>query len=272
MSSRDFKMLPAPTFHQDPVVEPPLAVRAGQPPAPSAPPQTESEEATAVDFKVLYRVLVAYQKGARWWLNRDRVVVLRQWARILIKAFDLRVKDAVFAGVPLIKIEPMNVRSLGAYRAAADGYAIEGTIVFNEERLGDLPIYVQVALLLKFLLCAARHQAGGNGSFDKECRERMKAMGLAISEDGVITIAEGGSFRRLLEAAGIEFPAASEVPPPVRKGRTTLQVWSCTCQRCRVGTKAFFAHCPQCGQPFRIGDHVGKRFVDMDATTELART
>jgi hypothetical protein len=130
-----------------------------------------------------------------------------------------------------------------------------------------------VALLLKFLLCAARHQEGGDGSFDKKCRERMKAMGLTITEQGVITIAEGGAFSRLLEAAGIEVPIGSEAfPRPDRKGRTTLQVWSCTCQRCRVGTKAFFAICPQCGEPFRIGDHVGKRFVKTDGPTDLART
>jgi hypothetical protein len=206
-------------------------------------------------------MLVEYQKGACWWLNRDLVMVLRRWAWILIKAFGLRVKDAVYAGVPLIKVEPMPVRTLGGYRAAADGYAIEGTIVFNQERLKELPIYMQVALLLKFLLCAARHQAGGDGRFDRQCRQQMKAMGLTITEQGAITIAEGGPFRRLMHAAGIEVPVASAIPRPGRAGKTTLRVWSCTCQRCRVGTKEFFATCPQCGEPFRPGDHVGTRFI-----------
>lgn len=188
--------------------------------------------------------------------------MLRRWEAIFIKAFDLRVKDATYMMMPLIRIEPINVKTIGTYRAEADGFAIIGVIVFNEERLHDLPVFLKLALLLKLLLCARRHQQkGGDGGFDRECRERMKAMGLTITEKGAITIDEGGPFRRILEAGGIEVPVASAFPRPARKGKTTNCLWSCTCQKCRVGTKDFFAVCSECGEPFRLGDHVGKRFA-----------
>src|SRR5262249_13275868 len=157
-------------------------------------------------------------------------------------------------------IEPMNVKTIGTYRANADGYAIIGAIAFNQERLADLPDFMKLAMLLKLLLCAWRHQMGGDGTFDRKCRERMKAMGLVITEKGAIRIGDNGLFRRLLMAWGIDVPVASVFPQPARKGKATNQLWSCTCQKCRVGTKEFFAVCPQCHEPFRLGNHVGKRF------------
>lgn len=89
----------------------------------------------------------------------------------------------------------------------------------------------------------------------------MKANGLAITEKGKITITPDGAFRRILESENIEVPVASVFPEPDRIGKTTLPVWSCTCQRCRVGTREFFVVCTKCNEPFRPGDHVGKRFV-----------
>ena len=54
---------------------------------------------------------------------------------MFIKEFALLVKDGQFLPMPLVKIEPLNVRVISAYRAEPDGYALAGAIVFNEKRL-----------------------------------------------------------------------------------------------------------------------------------------
>lgn len=239
-------------------------------------PQAVREASGESDFKNgrgpgVYQAIVKHQRDADWWANHDDLEMLRDAVSPFIKEFNLRVKDAVYMSVPLIRIERMNVRTMGAYRAEADGYAITGTIALNEERLRSLPDFMKLAVLTKMILCAWRHQSGGKGDFDRQCRERMKAMGLVINEKGAITIEKGGPFHRLLQKRGIDVPVASVLPKPARKGKTTLQLWSCTCQKCRVGTKEFFALCPMCSEPFRLGDHVGKRFVKTgDPASEIA--
>lgn len=95
----------------------------------------------------------------------------------------------------------------------------------------------------------------------------MKSKGLIVTEKGKITIADDMPFRQVLEGKGVTVPAASEFIRPERRGKSTIRLWSCTCQKARVGTREFFAVCPQCNEPFRLGDHVGKRFVE---TGELA--
>lgn len=262
MGSEHFKMLPAPLEHA--AIQRSSDARNGETPATSPAPQAESQGAGESDFKTrigVYEAIVRHQLDADWWANHDDLEMLRKWGRFFIEAFDLRVKDAAYMGMPLIRIEAMNVKTIAAYHAPADGYAIIGSIRFNEERLRTLPVFMKLVLLLKCLLCAWQHQKGGDGTFDRECRERMKAVGLVITEKGRITIADDGPFRRLLDAAGIEVPVASVFPRPDRKGKTTSRLWSCTCQRCRVGTSEFLAVCTECREPFRLGDHVGKRFV-----------
>jgi hypothetical protein len=246
----DFKMLPKPDARQHPALRPA--------------PRVDDKGAEESDFKnwpLVYRAIVEHQRSADWWTNHDDLEMLRQWGGLFIKAFDLRVKDSAYMAMPLIRIEPMNVRTIGIYRPEPDGYAIIGTIALNAERLSALPDFMKLVVLLKLLLCAWQHQSGGDGTFNRECRERMKAMGLVVTEEGAITIDENGPFRRLLAEFGIEVPVASVFPRPCRKGKTTNRLWSCTCQKVRVGTREFFAVCTQCNEPFRLGDYVGKRFV-----------
>jgi hypothetical protein len=238
-------------------------------------PQSAGGGSKDGDFKTrwpsVYQAIIDHQRDAEGWAYRDDVQWLRSWGHLFIKAFDLRVKDAEFMSVPLIRIERMNVKTTGTFHPKADGYAITSTIAINQERLPNLEPYQKLVLLLKYLLCAWQHRMGGNGSFSRECRDRMKAMGLTITERGEVTIDEDGPFRQLLGYFGVAVPLASEFPQPERKGRSTNLLWSCTCQKCRVGTKVFSAVCPQCNEPFRLGDHVGKRFVKMSGSTELDR-
>lgn len=264
---RDFKgqrMLPAPAAFLQPAGTATRNVGSDRLAATGPASRDDGRSERSSDFKGwpgVYRAIVEHQRDADWWANHDDLEMQRHFGHLFIKAFNLIVKEAAYMAMPLIRIERMNVRTMGAYRPEADGYAIAGSISLNEERLRNLPVFQKLIILVKPLLCAWRHQNGGNGGFDREARERMKAMGLIITENGSITIDEHGPFRELLEMCGIEVPAVSEIPRPRRAGKTTLRVWSCTCQRCRVGTKEFFATCPQCGEPFRLGDFVGQRFV-----------
>ena len=264
---RDFKgqrMLPAPAAFLQAAGGATSDGGSGRLAAPGPASRDDQRGERRSDFKGwpgVYRAIVEHQRDADWWANHDDLEMQRHFGPLFIKAFNLIVKDAAYMAMPLIRIERMNVRTMGAYRPEADGYAIIGSIALNEERLRNLPVFQKLVILVKPLLCAWRHQNGGDGSFDREARERMRAMGLIITENGSITIDEHGPFCQLLEMCGIEAPAASVFPPPKRAGKTTLRVWSCTCQRCRVGTKEFFATCPHCGEPFRPGDFVGHRFV-----------
>jgi hypothetical protein len=267
MAQDHFKMLPAPRDRS--ASQATSDARTGGTLAPSLTPQVDGRGAEGSDFKtwvLVYQAIVEHQRGADWWTNCDDLKMLRDCGGIFIKAFDLRVKDAKYMAMPLIRIEPMNVKTIGTYRAGADGYAIVGSIAFNQERLLNLPVFLKLVLLLKCLLCAWQHQKGGDGTFDRTCRESMKAMGLVVTAKGAITIDGDGPFRRVLEALGIEVPVASVFPRPDRNGKTTNRLWSCTCQKCRVGTNEFFAVCPQCGEAFRLGDHVGKRFVTTESS------
>ncbi len=210
------------------------------------------------DFKMptLYNVIVEHQKSADWWENRDWLELFRAGSELLIKRLNIRVKDTVYLGIPLIKIERLNIKTVGGYRPEPDGYAILGTVCFNESRLGLMPDHVWLAYLLKFLLCAWRHQSGGKGDFDRECRERMKSHGVFIDASGRVLIEAGGDFEAFWTEKGLTVPGEAVAPPP-RKGKATLKLWSCRCQKTRVGTKEFFANCPICGFAFELGDHVG---------------
>lgn len=270
MGHEHFKMLPAPREHA--AIQRASDARGGEAPATRPGRRAEDEGDGESDFKTrvgVYEAIVRHQRGANWWANCDDLKLLRKWGGFFIRAFDLRVKDTVSMGMPLVRIEPMNVKTIGAYHPEPDGYAIIGSLGFNEERLRTLPVFMKLVLLLKCLLCAWRHQKGGDGDFDRECRGRMKSLGLIVTEKGAITIDADGPFHQLLEAAGIEVPVASVFPRPERTGKTTSRLWSCTCQRCRVGTSTFLAVCTACGEPFRLGDHVGKRFVRSDSLVRL---
>jgi hypothetical protein len=223
----------------------------------------------------LIRALVENQKDAPWWEPRADLMNLRTMGAKLIHRLDLRENDevsheldlwakdkgSVTLALPLVKIEKMNIRTLADYRPQADGYAIAGTIVINEERLRLLDPVMKWVLMLVMLIRVRQHLRGGDGRLDREGRALLKSKGVVVPERGKITITKDGAFRRLLESEGIEAPVTSEFKRPERKGKTTLQLWSCTCQKCRVGTKVFLATCTQCNQPFRPDDHVGKRFV-----------
>jgi hypothetical protein len=249
---------------QQPPIEPPAdAVSSGTTPA-NRVPEVDSRPLIDGVFKTpsfVIRTIVENQKNATCWEHSDSIAWIRGKCVALVNELDLRVKDAEKVGTPLIKIERMNIRTLANYLPYADGYGIPGTIVLNEERFPELEPFVQLTVLLVTLFRVRNHGLGGDGRFDREAREKMQEKGLVVTQKGKIKVAEDGAFRKFLERRGIEVPAEPKLPQQERQGRTTLQQWSCTCQSCRVGTRDFIVVCPVCNEPFRPGDHIGKRLV-----------
>ena len=88
----------------------------------------------------IYQAIVDHQR------NADGGPTATSWSgcgtgdRSFIKEFALLVKDGQFLPMPLVKIEPLNVRVISTYRAEPDGYALAGAIVFNEKRLRASPM------------------------------------------------------------------------------------------------------------------------------------
>ena len=248
----DFKMRPVPR----PSLRPRSLAHPDQSPKPSRPHREKGVE----HFKTppLYQAIVAHQRSADWWANHDELVWLRAWARTFIKEFGINVRDAHYLSVPLIKIEPMNVKTLGAFQIDPDGYAIKEAIVLNEKRLKGLPDYMKLALLMKMLIDAWQQQRCPDDLFDEQGRKGFQELGLTVTAEG-ITIAQGGRFRELLRREKIETPAGEiPWPKPEQMGKSTNSLWSCLCQKVRVGTSTFEAVCLRCHTEFRQGDHVVK--------------
>jgi hypothetical protein len=216
----------------------------------------EPQTTEAVKTLPVYQAITEHQRGAEWWAYHDDLVKLRDWGLKLIKEFAIKVKDGEYLSPPLIKIEPMNIRTFGTYRIEADGYAIKGAIVLNSKRLPGLDDHMKLGLLMKLLLDAWEQQRCRDDLFAEQCRKGFQKFGLTVTEDG-ITIEKGGRFREWLGRNGIE-PPAGEIPwpEPKQEGRSTNKLWSCLCQRVRVGTSDFEAICPRCQTEFQPGDHV----------------
>jgi hypothetical protein len=251
---RDFKMRPELIPAAQAAREPQTHARADQLPKPRRP----HREAGVEDFKTppLYQAIVEHQRSADWWANHDELVWLRAWGRTFIKEFGIKVRDGHYLSVPLIKIEPMNVKTLGAFQIEPDGYAIKEAVVLNEKRLKGLPVYMKLALLMKMLIDVWQRQRCPDDLFDEQGRKGFQELGLTVTDEG-ITIAQGGRFRELLRRNKIKTPAGEiPWPKPEQDGKSTNRLWSCLCQKVRVGTRSFEAECLRCHTEFRPGDHV----------------
>ena len=203
----------------------------------------------------IYQALVEYQRNAGWWAHRDELEWLRDWGQTFIKEFSIKIKDGQFLPMPLVKIEPLDVRVTCTYRAEPDGYALAGAIVFNEKRL-DAPDATKLALLLTMLLRAWQHQRCPDDLFVSQCHEGFMRVGLKVTKTG-ITIESGGRFEQLLRKHQIEIPA-NEIPWP-KAQQAGDKLYSCRCQKVRVRTATFFeATCSRCHAQFQPGNHVAR--------------
>ena len=232
-----------------------------QTPEPSRDQQWEPDggEAFKTPLLPVYRAIVEYQRGADWWANRDELEWLQNWGHLFIREFSLKIKDAELLPMPLVKIEPLNIKTICSYQKRADGYGLKGVGIFNEKRLKDVPAYMKLGMLLKMLFRAWEDQRCRDTLFENERRQRWKELGLSITRTS-ITIKAGRRFHELLTAHQIEIPAGEiRLPKPKQRGRSTLKHWYCPChQNAWVGAKTFEVRCLRCHQEFRPEDHLAK--------------
>lgn len=209
------------------------------------------------NFKMqpIYQAIVAHQRGADGWANHEKLLWLREWGHRFIKELGLKNKDGEYLGMPLVKVEPLNIKTVCCYRQTPDGYALTGTIVANEKRLGDEPDFETLTHLLRALLDAWRHQHCPDQVFEQECLERLKGLGIRISKR-LTTIEKGRRFEQLLRKRGVKIPEDQTRTPKLPQGRSTNMLWSCFCQKVRVGRGSFEAWCPRCKSYFQPGDGV----------------
>ncbi len=204
----------------------------------------------------IYQALVEHQRNAEWWPHREELEWLRDWGQMFIKEFSLKIKDGQYLPMPLIKIEPVDVRITCTYRAQPDGYALAGAIVVNEKRL-DVPDATKLALLLTMLLRAWQHQCCPDDLFVSQCREGFLRAGLTLTQAS-IRIEPGGRFDQLLRKNNIEIPQA---PIPWSKAEQTRdKLYSCRCQQVWVRTATVFdATCSRRHAQFQPGNHVARK-------------
>jgi len=252
-NDRAKEMRPDPT----PAEQPPTQTdQTGRP----TPQQREDEGGDTFKIPLLpvYRAIVEHQVAEEGWAGRDELVWLRDWCRTFIREFQIKTRDSTYLLLPLIKIEPLNIKTLVTFRAGRDGYAIAGTIVVNLKRLErGVPRAALLAQLLVALMRAWQRERCDDDLFDSESLARFRQLGLRVAKAG-ITIEGEGHFWKLLEEHKVE-DAAGEVPMAKLAGRSTLELWSCLCQRARVGTESFAVRCLLCGAEFHPGDNVVKK-------------
>ena len=238
---------------------------AEQPPTQTAqtggptPQQRDDEggETLKIPLLPVYRAIVEHQVAEEVWVGRDELVWLRDWCRTFIREFQIKTGDSAYLSIPLIKIEPLNIKTLVTFRAGRDGYAIAGTIVVNQKRLEHgVPRAALLAQLLVALMRAWQRERCDDDLFDSESLARFRQLGLRVAKAG-ITIEGEGHFWKLLKEKKVEV-SAGKVPMAKLDGSSTLELWSCLCQRARVGTESFAVRCLLCGAEFHPGDNVVK--------------
>lgn len=209
------------------------------------------------NFKMvpIYQTIVEHQRSADDWANHEKLLWLREWGHRFIKELGLKNKDGEYLGMPLVKVEPLNIKTVCRYQKAPDGYALTGTIVANEKRLGDEPDFETLTHLLEALLDAWRHQHCPDEVFEQERLEALKKLGIVVSKR-LTTIEKGSRFHQLLEEHDVKNPEGQTRSSKLPQGKSTNRLWSCLCQRVRVGTGSFEALCLRCNTQFQPGERV----------------
>ena len=216
---------------------------------------SDQEENFKTPPALVYQTITDHQQEADEWANREKLLWLREWGQIFIKEFGLKVKDGEYLHMPLVKVEPLNIKTVCRYQKAPDGYALAGTILANEKRLKGEPDFTALDHLLKALIHAWLHEHRPDEVFVQESLEGFKRLGIAVTKK-LITIEKGSRFAQLLRKHEIDIPEGQSPKPKVPQGKSTNMLWSCLCQKVRVGTGSFDALCLRCKSKFQPGNHV----------------
>jgi len=170
---------------------------------------------------------------------------------------------------PVIGFQSFDYRTLAYYRLGKNAFGLDDEIILNEVHL-DRPLYSILETVLHEQIHLWQQRKGKapvtrnyhNGEFVAKC----ESVGLHPElVSGIHTRPADGPFEALMAEYGITKPPQEDIyivppgekrnwwvpPGKERKGRSTLEKWTCPCgQNVRIGKKAFFATCALCHEVF----------------------
>jgi len=213
------------------------------------------------------------QENAVTWRHHQMSKVLNAWAERFASRFLAPVLEPGREGPlpwPVIGFETFDYRVYAYYRLGKNAFGLEDEVILNEKHL-DRPLYAVLETVLHEQIHLWQQRRGEHpvdrNYHNQEFVERAEELGLHVRPvTGVHTRLADGQFERLLREYGIPKPEEETVfpvegreekrnwwedPGRERRGRSTLEKWSCACgQNARIGTRTHFATCVLCGEPF----------------------
>ena len=213
------------------------------------------------------------QENAVTWRHHELSQTVNEWAARFAERFLVPVLEPGRDGPlpsPIIGFEPYDHRIYAYYRLGKNAFGLDDEIILNEKHLSR-PLYSILETVLHEQIHLWQQRRGAHpverNYHNQEFVEKAEALGLHPQPvSGAHTRPADGQFERLLREHGVLRPTSVEVFPVVpretkrnwwqdpgkeRKGRSTLEKWSCECgQNARIGTKAHFALCVMCREPF----------------------
>ena len=213
------------------------------------------------------------QENAVTWRHHELSATLNEWAERFATRFLAPVLEPSKEGTlpsPVIGFESFDHRVYAYYRLGKNTFGLDDEIILNEKHL-TRPLYSILETVLHEQIHLWQQRRGEHpvdrNYHNQEFVGKAEQLGLhPRSVTGVHVRPADGQFERLLREYGIRRPAQELVFPlePVekkrswwqdpageRKGRSTLEKWSCPCgQNARIGTKSYLAVCVRCRELF----------------------
>lgn len=211
-------------------------------------------------------------EGNPTWEHQELADQLYQWTDIfrdrLIDPVVVPGKEGKLPG-PVIGFEEFDHRVLAYYRLGKNAFGLDDEIILNEKHL-ERPLYSILETVLHEQLHLWQQRKGEapvtKNYHNTEFVEKAETLGLHPElGSGIHTRPADGAYEALLAEYGIKKPLMSDIfvvgpgekrnwwvpPGKERKGRSTLEKWTCQCgQNARIGTKSYFATCALCREPF----------------------
>ena len=213
------------------------------------------------------------QENAITWRHHELSATLNEWTERFSARFLAPVLEPGREGAlpsPVIGFESFDHRVYAYYRLGKNAFGLDDEIILNEKHLSR-PLYSALETVLHEQIHLWQQRRGEHpvdrNYHNQEFVEKAEQLGLhPRAVTGVHIRPADGQFEKLLQEYGILRPARELVfplkpkekkrnwwqdPGKERKGRSTLEKWSCPCgQNARIGTKAYLALCVKCHEPF----------------------
>ena len=213
------------------------------------------------------------QEHAITWRHHELSQTLNEWAgrftdRFLVPVLELN-RDGPLPS-PVIGFESFDHRVHAYYRLGKNAFGLKDEIILNERHLSR-PLYSVLETVLHEQIHLWQQRRGEHpverNYHNQEFVEKAEQLGLHPQPiSGIHLRPADGQFERLMREHGITRPSQEMVfpvqnrqekrnwwqdPGKERKGRSTLEKWSCPCgQNARIGTRAYLALCVMCREPF----------------------